>query len=105
MSMFALMREYPWVKRYWYVGLGIVFLVAVALIVLDGYTQVNKSRRAAERKAQRQKRQVLTQQIAEEGQALSTRTANATPPSFSSPPTVSSDADLVYRSKRGRTIE
>ena len=51
--MFAVMRDYPWLKTYWYIGLGAVFVVGVAFVLFDGYTQVNKGRRRAVRRAQK----------------------------------------------------
>jgi hypothetical protein len=68
MSLHALMREYPWLKQYWYVALGGLLAVSIALVVLDGYLQVGKGRRRTARRTQRQ--QQSAQQAAETSRVL-----------------------------------
>ena len=60
MALYALLREYPWLKQYWYVALAGLLAVSIALIVLDGYLQVGKGRRRTARQRQ------SAQQAAEE---------------------------------------
>ena len=62
--MYSLLREYPWLRPYWYATLACLALAGVLMILWDGKTQVEKGRRRAARLQQKQRQQRLA---AEEG--------------------------------------
>ena len=97
--MFAVMKEHPWMKRYWYIGLGVVFVLAIGLVLYDGYTQVNKSKRRALRRAQKQQAMLARPQSAEEGEGATHR--RISPPSS----TTTADADAPTRQRRTRKAD
>ena len=60
--MYSLLREYPWLRPYWYATLAILALFGVLMILWDGKTQVDKGRRRAARLQQKQRQQRLAAQ-------------------------------------------
>ena len=78
MSMYAVLRDHPWVRSYWYVGLGCVFVVGLAFVLFDGYTQVNKGKRRAARRAQKQAAAAVSAVTHEEGRIDPTAAARPT---------------------------
>jgi hypothetical protein len=94
MSLFAVMRDYPWLKGYWYLALGALLLFGIALVLLDGYTQVSRGKKMAARKQQR----LRQSQTAEEGRTASAVHAGAASADVS-------DADGSSRLRRSRRAE
>ena len=72
MPMYSLLREYPWLRPYWYAALGILAVAGVMMILWDGRTQVAKGRRRAAKlqQQQRQKQRTLAEGGATAGTAV-----------------------------------
>jgi len=67
--MYSLLREYPWLRPYWYATLAVIALAGVLMILWDGKTQVAKGRARAAQLQRKQKQQALAAAAQEGGTA------------------------------------
>lgn len=60
MAVGGIIRMFPWVKPYYYYGLGILLLFAVTLVYFDGRRHIARSKRIAAKRAARAQNQIKT---------------------------------------------
>jgi len=75
--MYSLLREYPWLRPYWYAALALLALLGVAMILWDGKTQVDKGRRVAAKKQERLRAEWLARRAGAADTAVRVGTDNA----------------------------
>ena len=72
--MYSLLREYPWLRPYWYATLAVIALLGVLLILWDGKTQVDRGRRRAAQLQQKERQRALKQPGTAAGPAITLHT-------------------------------